>query len=217
METKAIDFVINFFCIALLLSSAIITSFFFSIDSRYHLIFDSLIFLLCFGIYSAILLKIVRHFKPYPQGRFKMDSSEFMYWKFCAVIVDLASKAFNIYNTVFTQPLIISAFGARIGKNTAIAGIVRDHPLITIDDFATIGQNSVITAHVIVHNEIILKPIIIGQNSVVGINCVVMPGVILEDGAVLAPGSVAIMDTHIPPYELWGGTPSHKLKDIPRE
>lgn len=145
-----------------------------------------------------------------------MDSSEFAYWKLCAVIVDLASKAFNIYNTVFTQPLIISAFGAHIGKNVAIAGIVRDHPLITIDDFATIGQNSVITAHAIVHNEIILKPITIGKNSVVGINCVVMPGVVLNEGAIIAPGSVVKIDTHIPAYEFWGGIPAKNLKDTPR-
>lgn len=216
METKPLDFVLSFSFIAFLLLSAGFTAVFFSFDNRYHLIFDTLLFLFCFGVYSVVTLKIARYFKPYPQGSFDMDSKEFMYWKLCAVIVDLASKAFNVYNTVFTQPLIISALGAQVGKNSAIAGTVRDHPLITISDYATIGQNSVITAHVIVHNQIILKPIVIGKNSVVGINCVVMPGVVLGEGAVIAPGSVVKIDTHIPAYEFWGGIPAQKLKDLVR-
>jgi hypothetical protein len=217
METKPLDFVLVLSSITLLLCLAGLTSALLSPDNSYRLVLEILVFLLSYALYSALFLKITRHFKAYPEGRFTMDSFEFTYWKLCAVVVDLASKAFNLFNTVVTQPLIYSAFGAHIGKNTAIAGTLRDHPLLYIDDFATIGQNSVITGHVIVHNEIILKPVKIGRNAVVGINSVVMPGVILEEGAVLAPGSVATMDTLIPSYEFWGGIPAHKLKDIPRD
>lgn len=217
METKLQDFALSFFSITLLLCLAGFTSRLLSPDNTYRLAIEILTFLLSYALYSAFLLKIMRHFIAYPEGRFKMDSHEFLYWKLCAVLVDLASKAFNLFNTVFTQPLIYSAFGAHIGKNTAIAGTLRDHPLLYIEDFATIGQNSVITGHVIVHDEIILKSIKIGRNAVVGINCVVMPGVILEEGAVLAPGSVATMDTRIPSYEFWGGIPAHKLKEIPHD
>ncbi len=174
---------------------------------------DLAVVLLAYGLYSALLLAVLRKFRPYPVGQFSMDSPEFTYWKLNAVLTDLAVKALGPFTTVFTQAPIHAVLGAHVGKQPAFGGVLRDLPLLYFADFCTIGQNSVITAHAITHDEIILKPIKVGANAVVGINCTVMPGVTLGDNAVLMPGSVAIKDTHIPANEVWVGIPAKYKKN----
>ncbi|MDP1720347.1 MAG: DapH/DapD/GlmU-related protein [Candidatus Nanopelagicaceae bacterium] len=214
MKTSAADFLLSSVCITLLFLLAIVTAGVLSIDSPYRALLELGVFLLAYGCYTALLLAVLRRLRPYPLGRFSMESREFTYWKLIAVLTDLAEKALRPFVTVFTQPLIWAAFGADVGKNAAIAGIIRDLPLVQLGAYCTIGQNSVITAHAITHDEIILKPVRIGANAVVGVNCVVMPGVTLGENAVLAAGAVATIGTQIPANELWGGIPARKIKNI---
>jgi acetyltransferase-like isoleucine patch superfamily enzyme len=54
----------------------------------------------------------------------------------------------------------------------------------------------------------------IGPNVWVGALCVLLPGSSVGEGAVVAAGSV--VTGHVPPYELWGGVPARKIKDIER-
>jgi len=216
LETKTIDFVLCTLCLSLLLSAAGATVWFFPLEGTYIIVVNVFLFLLSYGVYSAVLLMLIRKLKPYPVGRFSMNSSAFTYWKINAVLVDLAWKALAPFNTVFTEPLLLSAFGLSAGKCVAIGGTFRDHPLIKLSKYATIGQDSVIVGHAITGDIIVLKPVNIGPNAVVGINCVVMPGVDIGENAVLAPGSVAIQDTHIPANELWGGIPARKIKTFER-
>lgn len=216
MKTSAFDFVLIATCVTLLLVLSLVTAAALSRNTPYGMLWGVVVFLLAYGIYSMLLLALIRRVRPYPVGRFNMDSPAFVYWKLNAVIVDLAQKALRPFATVFTETLIHAGFGARMGKQTAVGGVLRDHPLLEIGDNATIGQDSVITAHAITHDEIVLEPIKIGRGAVVGINCVVMPGVDLGEGAVLAPGGVATIGTKILPYELWGGIPARKLKDLPQ-
>ena len=217
MKTSVLDFILVATCVTFLVTLSLMTAAVLSENTPYGVLFAVVIFLLAYGIYSMLLLALIRLFSHYPVGRFKMDSSAFAYWKLNAVVVDLARKALQPFTTVFTESLIHAGFGAHMGKQTAVAGVLRDHPLLEIGDFATIGQNSVLTAHAITHDEIVIEPIKIGRGAVVGINCVVMPGVELGEGAVLAPGGVATIGTKIPSYELWGGIPARKLKELPQK
>ena len=214
MKTDFLDILLSSSAITLLLLLSGGLTWLVAGNYPWHLVLEVLTFLLAYGCLTGLLLAVIRRFHPYPQGRHSMNSAAFRHWKLAAVLADLAQKALSPFNTVFTQPLIMQLLGARIGGNVAIAGVLRDHPLLTLDAFATIGQNSVITAHAITHDSIVLKPIHIGRNAVVGINCVVMPGVTLEENAVLAPGAVALMDTHIPANELWGGVPARYIKGL---
>ena len=179
----------------------------------YRVVIDILVFLLAYGLLTMALLATLRRFLRYPVGQFNTDSPQFAYWKLNAVLVDLAGKALAPFKTVFTEAMFHSGLGATIGARVAIAGVLRDHPLIEIADDATVGQNSVITAHAITRGVIVLKPVRIGRGAVVGINCVVMPGVDVGNHAVLAPGAVATVGTQIAPHELWGGIPARRLKE----
>lgn len=214
MKTDLVDILMSSSALTLLVLMASGVTWLVAGDYPWHFVVEVLVFLLAYGIFTGLLLALIRRFHPYPVGEHAMDTVAFRHWKLAAVLADLAQKTLSPFRTVFTEPLLMQLLGARIGANVAIAGVIRDHPLITLDAFATIGQNSVITAHAITHDRIVLKPVRIGRNSVVGINCVVMPGVTLEENAVLAPGAVALMDTYIPANELWGGVPARRLKTL---
>jgi acetyltransferase-like isoleucine patch superfamily enzyme len=176
-----------------------------------------MVFLFSYGVYTTLLLAILRKVWPYPEGIFSMESRQFTYWKLISVLADLGGKAWWPFITVFNQGLVYKAFGARLGKKPAFGGTVRDLPLVEFGDGCTIGQDSVITAHAITRDQIVFARVRIGTNAVVGINCVVMPGVEIGEGTVLAPGAVATIGTKMPPYELWGGIPARKLKDLPKD
>lgn len=214
MKTKSIDYALSTLSISILILLSLLTLRALSVSNSYALLINFFLFLLFYGSYTSALLALIRKFKPYPAGAISMDSVEFTYWKLNAVLVNLGWKALAPFNYVFTEPLLLSLYGCKTGKNLAIGGIFRDHPLIELGDYATIGQNSIIVGHAITHDSIMLKPVKIGRNAVVGINAVVMPGVTLGENAVLAPGAVATINTQIPANELWGGIPARKIKDL---
>lgn len=214
MKTSPLDFLLIGSCITLILVLSGLTVSLLPVSGTYQAILDLAAFLLAYGLYTMALLALIRKIRPYPIGKFNMSSGAFTYWKLNAVLVDLAWKALGPFNTVFSEALMYSGFGAKIGSQVAIGGDLRDHPNLSIGDRVTIGHNAVVTGHAMTHNEIVIKPIHLGHGSVVGINCVVMPGVELGENAVLAPGGIAIMDTKIPANELWGGVPAKKIKDI---
>lgn len=54
---------------------------------------------------------------------------------------------------------------------------------------------------------------VIGRFAVVFAGAVVYPGVTIGDGALIGAGSVVTKD--VPPWEVWGGVPAHKLRDRP--
>lgn len=217
MKTTPLDILLSSFCILLLLTASVITTAALAPEHEtFGLLYDIALFLLAYGLFTGLLLALIRRFYPYPTGTHSMDSGAFIHWKLNAVLTDLAKKALAPFTTVFTESLFIQLFGARVGKATAHAGVLRDHPLLEFGDYCTIGQNSVLTAHAITHDAIYLAPINVGKNAVVGINCTVMPGVEIGEGAVLAPGAVATINTIILPYELWGGIPARKIKDLTR-
>ncbi|WP_374587316.1 acyltransferase [Ideonella dechloratans] len=49
----------------------------------------------------------------------------------------------------------------------------------------------------------------IGNDVWLGAGVVVLPGVCIGEGAVIAAGAVVVKD--VPPGEIWGGVPAHKL------
>lgn len=214
MKTTPLDFILIGASVSLLAGLSVLIVWTAPTSGTFALLLDVVIFLVAYVALSMALLAIVRKASPYPCGTFSTASRQFVYWKFNAVIVDLAMKAASPLNTVFTQALLHSGFGARVGPQVAIAGVLRDHPLLDIAEGATIGQNAVITAHAITGAKIELKPVKIGRRAVVGIGSIVMPGVEIGDDGVLAPGAVALIDTKIGANELWGGVPARRLKDL---
>lgn len=181
---------------------------------QYHILVDGLLFLLLYGLFSALLIRICLKVHPIKSGIFAMDNSHFTYWKFITVLHEFGRGSLLPFTTVFAKPLVGYLFGAKMGKNIAMGGHLVDPWLITVSDNAILGLNTAILAHAITSGKIILKPVIIKSGATVGVHSVIMPGVCVGENSVVVAGSVVKMDTNIPANELWGGVPAKKIKDI---
>jgi len=215
MKTSYMDYLLSFFNMGVLLAAAFMSSWALSIDNEWHVLLDVLVFLLAYGVYTAFYLALIRHFRPYPLGSYGMDSCKFVYWKQVALLINLAEKALGPFLTLFNKPLYHKIMGAHVGRQVALAGgTLCDQPLLYFDDYSVVGAGSVVTAHAISGNQILLAPIKLGKSAVIGVNCTVLPGVELGDHAVLAPGAVATVNSKIPAHELWGGIPARFIKRL---
>ncbi|TPQ29623.1 acyltransferase [Methylomonas koyamae] len=220
MKTHPVDFILSgfftilIFCLSLFpvsVLSGIVTV---PAFGDYHVVIDSLLLLLLYGLWSAAILRLMMVFKPFSPGEYAMDDRLFTYWKLFTVIYEFGKGALLPFTTVFAKPLVAKLFGATIGRDIALGGHLVDPQLIQIGDEAVIGHDSVITAHTINSGTIVLKPVIIGARATIGVHAVLMSGVNVGEGAIVAAGSVVPPDTSIPANELWGGIPVKKIKSL---
>ena len=220
MKTNPIDFLLTSIVITLLvaldwlLMALLIKPLSTRSFGNYHLIADGLLFLLLYGLLSALFYRVLLRWRPLLPGDYQMEESVFTRWKLLTVIYEFGRGALLPFTTVFSRPLVAKLFGAKLGRDLALGGRLADPYLIQIGDYAILGYNSVITPHAITSGYIMLREVRIGRGATVGVNVVVMPGVEIGEDAVVTAGSVVTMNTHIPPAELWGGIPARKIKDI---
>jgi hypothetical protein len=220
MKTSALDFWLSGLCIsaivaiALLTTGTLIAPFSPRLVGPYHVVVDALMFLLSYGLLSALFLRSLLYLWPLRAGEYSMDDPQFTYWKFFTVIYEFGRFTLLPFTTVFARPIIAALFGAKVGRNTAFAGHINEPPLVSMGDGAVLGQDSVVTAHAITSGRIILREVRIGQFATVGVNAVIMPGVEIGDGSVVAACSVVSTGTRIAPGELWGGIPARKIKEL---
>ena len=89
---------------------------------------------------------------------------------------------------------------------------------ITIGDACNIANNVVIVDHdhrfgkYGVEDGLESTPVHIGKNVWIGANAVILRGVSIGDGSIIAAGAVVNHD--IPAYEIWGGVPAKKIRDL---
>lgn len=220
VKTHPLDFLLAALALGLVLalSLAVTAIAIVPISSRwlgdYHILADSALFLLGYGLISASLTRMLLMLWPLRVGDYPMEGPIFVYWKLLTVIYEFGRGALLPFTTVFARPLVALLFGARIGRNVALGGLIGDPSLVSVGDGAILGANSVITPHAITSGQIILREIKIGRAATVGVNAVIMAGVEIGDGAIVASGAVVSLNTKIPSRELWGGMPARKIKDI---
>ena len=88
-------------------------------------------------------------------------------------------------------------------------------PFVTkMEDYAVLGEDSIVTAHIMTHDRFFLLPVTVRKRATVGVGAIIMPGVQVGENSVVLPGSVVTMKTQIPPNEVWGGIPAKKIKDV---
>jgi acetyltransferase-like isoleucine patch superfamily enzyme len=105
-------------------------------------------------------------------------------------------------------------YGASIGKQIAIGGKILDPFATRLDDHAVLGEDSIVTAHIMTHDRFYLLPVTVKKWATVGVGVIIMPGVEVGENSVVLPGSVVTMRTQIPSNEIWGGIPARKIKDV---
>ena len=139
---------------------------------------------------------------------------QFRLYKLHSVLGHLGKPVLRIFFPEFLRPLYYALLGAEVGKDVAIGGVIIDALFTRLEDNVIIGHDTVITSHALVYDTFFLKPVVIGRRATLGVRTVIMPGVEIGEGSVVASGAVVLMDTRIPPNELWGGVPARKIKDI---
>ena len=179
---------------------------------EYHVIVDFLALLLAYGLLSAVALRVMLQVRRLEPGEYAMDSPVFAYWKVLTILYRLGEGALLPFTPVFVRPLVAKLFGARVGSDVAIGGTIDDPYLISIDDGAVLGNNSLVSGSVIADGRIVLGEVRIGAGATVGVNAVVLPGTDIGEGAMLVGGSIVLAGTAIPAGETWRGNPARKWR-----
>ena len=216
MKTSFFDFVICGFVITLILVGSI-ASVYFGISpfsktylNEYHVVVDFFLFLLLYGLFSGLVIQVLIKIKPLQLGEFSMDHPNFTYWKLLTITYRLGEFFLFPFTTVFTKPLVVKLFGAKIGKNVAIGGTIDDPYLISIGDNAIIGHGSLVSGNASMNGKIIFGKVIIGAGVTVSVNAVVLPESELGDNSIVSIGAVILSGTKIPNNETWRGNPARK-------
>ncbi len=178
--------------------------------AEYHVIADFFAGLLCYGLLSALVVRVMIAVRPVEPGDYAMDSPVFAYWKVLTIVYRLGQKALLPFTPEFARPFVVRLFGGRVGSEVAIGGTVDDPYLISIGVGAILGNNSLVSGSVIAQGRITLGRVSIGAGATVGVNCVVLPGSEIGERALLVGGSIMLAGTKVPPGETWRGNPARK-------
>lgn len=183
-----------------------------SLLGPYHGVVGALLFLAGFSGWAAVAARLIRRWRPVAPGSYAMDSKPMFWWKLHTVAVEFGCTQLLPLVPIFLRPVFYSAFGTRIGANVEIAGKLVELPLVALGDHAFVGGQAFITAHAITHDAVRLAPVTIGERATIGVQTVIMPGVVVGHDAVVAPNSLVLMGTEIPPGEFWGGSPARAIQ-----
>ena len=181
-----------------------------SLFGEYHVLVDFFLGLLLFGLVSALLVRILLSVQPIPHGTFDMDSSVFTRWKLITIVYRLGQSALRPFTPVFLKPLIEMLFGARIGRDVALGGVIDDPFMVSVGDGTVLGNASLVSGNYINNGALVCGPVNIGCRVTVGANSVIFPNTDIGNDVILAGGSYVMPGTKIPAGESWRGNPARK-------
>lgn len=124
-----------------------------------------------------------------------------------------------IYLAKYSPSLGLKSFlyrltGAKIGKNVSVGlAVVLDiffPHLITIEDNAIVGFNSVILCHEFLVDGAHIGPVVIGKNVMIGANSTILAGVTVGAGATVS--AMSLVNTDLPPGVFAGGVPVRVIR-----
>jgi carbonic anhydrase/acetyltransferase-like protein (isoleucine patch superfamily) len=215
LKTTVIDYLLSTSVIGVILSlSLAIVWMFYPLSMQffraYHVLADMLLLMLTYGVLTAAVLRCMLALRPMPSGNFGMDSKVFTYWKLLTVVYRLGQTALWPLTPVFFRPVVEMLYGARIGRDVALGGVIDDPYQVTIGPGCVIGFGTLISGNYISDGALTCGPVVIGSNVTVGANSVVFPGTQIGDNAVLMGGSYVMPGTTIPTGQTWRGNPARK-------
>jgi acetyltransferase-like isoleucine patch superfamily enzyme len=181
----------------------------------YFSIFAVVLFLILFGLGAAVLVRLLQRVGPIPSAEFPLRDRIGQRWIIIKTLSEIGQWALAPFTLVFFKPVLYSLFGAKIGRRTAIAGDLVDPYLTEIGDDAVIGQNAVLSPHLLMGGRLTLGRIRLEPETTVGVGAVLQGNVIVGRGSIVAANAVVLNGTRIPPFELWGGAPACKIKNLP--
>lgn len=216
MKTNPLDFLLSGVCITSILTAALILiAFALAPLTRmylgdYHAIADFFLFLLAYGLLSALLVRVMLRVRRIEPGEYSMDSSVFTYWKLLTILYRLGQGALLPFTPVFAKPVMEMLFGAKVGANVALGGSIDDPYMVSIGDGVVLGNASLVSGNVISKGKITFGRVVIGAGTTVGANAIILPGCEVGDNAIVMGGAMVMAGTKIAPGETWRGNPARK-------
>ena len=214
MKTHPIDFILSGIFLSLICSISLfmtawgIVPYTRPLLQDYHTLADLIFFLLFYGLISGFITRLLIKIYPLKPGEYTMDDHHFTYWKLLTMIQSFAEFCLHPITPMIARPLVSRLFGAKLGHDVALAGVIECPYLVTVGDNTILGYNSAISPNVSLNNKIIFGKIKIGHNVTIGVNSIILPDVEIGDGAQVGIGSVVVPGTKIPPGETWKGNPA---------
>lgn len=147
------------------------------------------------------------------EGRLFWTKNPLVTW-FSILICNLASKlpACEFKNNLYRL------VGVKIGREVMIAqgaGLDALYPeLIIIDDGAVLGLECVILTHETTVDTFRLGRVEIGKQAMIGVRSVIRSGVRIGEGSQV--GACSFVNKDVGNFELVGGVPARKIKDLQR-
>lgn len=180
----------------------------------FQAIYLIIIFLAGFLLGTLIILRLLRALWPLREGTLVLgNDTSSVVWKLHGFLY--VNHLWPLINAnlvpVNMRAPAFSLIGARIGKWVMIGGKVLEPTLVEIGDHSMLGEDSILTAHTVIGNQVQLGRIIIGKEVTIGGTSVILPDVHVGDGAIVAPGAVVRKGSRIGPGEIWGGIPAKKI------
>ena len=215
MKTSPIDYVLSTLMLSVMLAMSIAitrlsTPWIQKVFGDYYVLINLALVLLYFGVLAAVAIRIILFLRPIPPGTYDMDSNEFVLWKLITVIYHFGRAALKPLTPIFLMPLVATLYGAKIGKDVALGGIVDAPFMVEIDSRAVIGAFSLVSGNFTFGDKLIFGRVRIGAGATIGVNAVVYPNTEIGDNAMLLGGSYLMPGSRIPAGETWRGNPARK-------
>lgn len=176
----------------------------------YHVLLEPVLFLLGYGLASAVAVRLLLRWRPLPAGTYDQEAPEFTHWKLVTVTYRMGQGALRPFIPVFLQPVLETLFGAQVGRDVALGGTIDDPYAVTIGDGSVLGNASLVSANYIAGGKLVCGTVRIGRDVTVGANSVVYPDTEIGDGATLVVGTVLTPGARVGAGETWRGNPARR-------
>jgi hypothetical protein len=183
---------------------------------------NTLLFYAAMLFWTLLALKIIRVAFPIKEGVFSYSDNPLAcyIWNLHAFLC-ITNLSLHYINGLLPPPLrkvFYQALGAKMGKGIiSIGGRLVDPHLISIEESAMIGDDTLLTPHAYARTTtdiLILGKIEIKKNAIVGAKSMILPGVTIGENSMVNAMSLVAMNTKIPPNQIWGGNPAVKIADM---
>lgn len=122
---------------------------------------------------------------------------------------------FHLANLPPMRWLMNPIFGPKSRSCYVLDPILGDPSLTEIGRNVVFGYGASVTCHTQQRDAIAVQRVMIGDDALIGANATIFSGCRIGRGAVVLSGAVVPPDTIIGDYEVWGGLPAKKIKDLP--
>jgi len=185
---------------------------------------------LLYNLAYVLLLMLLRAPIPTPrEGRYTMKPGQLpdrqLIWS--SLIATLTKAyyeapfpAFLVYQTA-SLPIVCWLFERLFGPRNLSSNVTRplfaDPKLIQVGRNVVFGYGAIVSAHQQGRDEIEIARTIIEDDVLIGGNVLIYGGCHIKRGAVILGGAIVRPHTVVGEYEVWGGVPARKIKDLPVE